>query len=129
MPPVNSHIFREYDIRGLVDKDLTPETVALVGRGFATMLRRKGGKRIVLGRDCRTSSTIFDHILRKNLNESGIDVVDIGVVPTPLTYFAANTLPNIDGLWMITGSHNPPEYNGFKIGLGKTTLHGSEIQE
>jgi phosphomannomutase/phosphoglucomutase len=129
MATVNPHIFREYDIRGLVEKDLTPEAVALVARGFARMLRDRGGRRLVLGRDCRSSSTAFARIIAENLNACGVDVVDIGVVPTPLTYFAANTFEGLDGLWMITGSHNPPEYNGFKIGVGKTTLHGPEIQE
>src|SRR4051812_44392610 len=125
--PMNAHIFREYDIRGLVDKDLTAEVVELLGRGLGTVVRRKGGRSVALGRDCRESSTRFRDAMAKGLTATGIDVVDIGVVPTPLTYFAANTLP-VDGLAMITGSHNPPEYNGFKIGAGKTTFHGPEIQ-
>lgn len=128
MAGVNPHIFREYDIRGLVDLDLHDESVALVARGFAKMLRDAGGSRVVLGRDCRESSTRFRGVFTRALNECGVSVVDIGVVPTPMTYFAAHTLPAIDGLVMITGSHNPPEYNGFKIGLGKTTLHGEQIQ-
>ena len=81
----------------------------------------------MVGRDCRESSTRFRDALCKGLTSTGLNVLDIGVVPTPLTYFAANTLP-VDGLAMITGSHNPPEYNGFKIGAGKTTFHGHEIQ-
>src|SRR5688500_1292559 len=125
---MNTHIFREYDIRGLVDKDLTEPVVELLGRGLGTVVRRKGGRTVALGRDCRESSTRFRDSLSRGLTSTGIDVVDIGVVPTPLTYFAANTLP-VDGLAMITGSHNPPEYNGFKIGAGKTTFHGHEIQE
>lgn len=125
---MNAHIFREYDIRGLVDKDLTIEVVELLGLGLGTMIRRKGGTSIAVGRDCRESSTRFRDALAKGLTTTGLDVYDVGVVPTPLTYFAANTLP-VDGLAMITGSHNPPEYNGFKIGAGKTTFHGHEIQE
>ncbi|RKH12691.1 phosphomannomutase/phosphoglucomutase [Corallococcus sp. CA053C] len=125
---MNAHIFREYDIRGLVDKDLTIEVVELLGLGLGTMIRRKGGTSIAVGRDCRESSTRFRDALAKGLTATGLDVYDVGVVPTPLTYFAANTLP-VDGLAMITGSHNPPEYNGFKIGAGKTTFHGHEIQE
>jgi phosphomannomutase/phosphoglucomutase len=125
---MNSHIFREYDIRGLVDKDLTVEVVELLGKGMATVVKRKGGRTIVMGRDCRESSTRFREAFSKGAMSTGINVVDIGVVPTPLTYFAANTLP-VDGLAMITGSHNPPEYNGFKMGVGKTTFHGPEIQE
>ncbi|MCI0672395.1 MAG: phosphomannomutase/phosphoglucomutase, partial [Myxococcaceae bacterium] len=124
---MNTHIFREYDIRGLVDKDLTPEVVELLGKGLGTVIRRKGGTRVVVGRDCRESSTVFRDALCKGLTSTGLHVWDVGVVPTPLTYFAANTLP-VDGLAMITGSHNPPEYNGFKIGAGKTTFHGPEIQ-
>ncbi len=124
---MNAHIFREYDIRGLVDKDLTPEVVELLGQGLGTVVRRKGGRTVVVGRDCRESSTVFRDALCKGLTSTGLDVFDVGVVPTPLTYFAANTLP-VDGLAMITGSHNPPEYNGFKIGAGKTTFHGAEIQ-
>lgn len=129
MAQINPHIFREYDIRGLVDKDLHPDSVALIARGFARMVKDRGGKRVVLGRDVRTSSTIFRGIFTRALNDCGVSVVDIGVVPTPLTYFAAHVVPNVDGLVMITGSHNPPEYNGFKMGVGKTTMHGAEIQE
>ncbi|KFA87048.1 phosphomannomutase/phosphoglucomutase [Archangium violaceum] len=124
---MNAHIFREYDIRGLVDKDLTVEVVELLGQGLGTVVRRKGGRSIVVGRDCRESSTRFRDALCRGLTSTGLNVLDVGVVPTPLTYFAANTLP-VDGLAMITGSHNPPEYNGFKIGAGKTTFHGPEIQ-
>jgi phosphomannomutase/phosphoglucomutase len=124
---MNAHIFREYDIRGLVDKDLTVEVVELLGKGLGTVVRRQGGRSIVVGRDCRESSTRFRDALCRGLTSTGLNVLDVGVVPTPLTYFAANTLP-VDGLAMITGSHNPPEYNGFKIGAGKTTFHGHEIQ-
>ena len=124
---MNAHIFREYNIRGLVDKDLTVEVVELLGKGLGTVVRRKGGRSIVVGRDCRESSTRFRDALCRGLTSTGLNVLDVGVVPTPLTYFAANTLP-VDGLAMITGSHNPPEYNGFKIGAGKTTFHGHEIQ-
>ena len=129
MPGVNPHIFREYDIRGLVDTDLHDESVALIARGFAKMVKDAGGSKVVLGRDCRESSTRFRKVFTTALNGCGVDVVDIGVVPTPLTYFGAHTLEGIDGMVMITGSHNPPEYNGFKIGLGKATMHGAQIQE
>ncbi|MBI5548319.1 MAG: phosphomannomutase, partial [Deltaproteobacteria bacterium] len=125
---MNTHIFREYDIRGLVDKDLTEDVVEKLGLGLGTTLRRKGLKRLVVGRDCRESSPRFRDALTRGLCATGCDVLDIGVVPTPLTYFAANTLP-VDGLAMITGSHNPAEYNGFKVGAGKTTFWGPEIQQ
>jgi phosphomannomutase/phosphoglucomutase len=124
---MNPHIFREYDIRGLVDQDLTVEVVTKLGLGLGTTLRHQGGRTVALGRDCRESSTRFRAAFIEGITSTGVSVVDIGVVPTPLTYFAANTLP-VDGLCMITGSHNPPEYNGFKMGVGKTTFHGHEIQ-
>ncbi len=125
---MNAHIFREYDIRGLVDKDLTVDVVEKLGRGLGTVVGRNGGRTLVVGRDCRESSTRFREALCRGITATGLNVVDIGVVPTPLCYFAANTLP-VDGLAMITGSHNPPEYNGFKIGAGRTTFHGREIQD
>lgn len=124
---MNTHIFREYDIRGLVDKDLTAEVVELLGKGLGTIIRRQGGRSIVVGRDCRESSTRFRDSLCAGLTSTGLNVLDVGVVPTPLVYFGANTLP-VDGLAMITGSHNPPEYNGFKIGAGKSTFHSHDIQ-
>jgi phosphomannomutase/phosphoglucomutase len=121
-------IFREYDIRGLVDRDLTEEAVHRVGLALGTMVRRAGGRAVVVGRDCRESGNRFAGRVIDGLEATGIDAVDVGVVPTPLTYFAAQVLP-VDGLCMITGSHNPPEYNGLKVGVGKTTLHGAGIQE
>jgi phosphomannomutase/phosphoglucomutase len=125
---MNPQIFREYDIRGLVGRDLTEDVVEKLGRGLGTIVRRQGGRWIVVGRDCRESSTRFREAICSGITSTGLHVVDVGIVPTPVTYFAANTLP-VDGLAMITGSHNPPEYNGFKVGSGKTTFHGSEIQE
>ena len=127
MPPISSTIFREYDIRGLVDQDLTEDAVRLVGRALGTQVREDGGRRVVVGRDCRESGPRFARALIEGLRGTGVDVTDLGVVPTALTYFAAATLP-VDGLVMITGSHNPPEYNGLKVGVGKNTLHGDGIQ-
>lgn len=125
---INPDIFRAYDIRGLVGDDLHPDSVALIARGFAKVLRDRGGRRVVLGRDARTSSELFAGIFSRQLNDCGVSVVDIGQVPTPLTYFAAHALEGIDGLAMVTGSHNPPAYNGFKLGVGQTTFDGDEIQ-
>lgn len=125
---VKAHIFREYDVRGLVGSDLTPEGVELLGKGLGTMVARAEGSTVVVGRDARESSPPFRDALIKGLTSCGIHVIDVGVVPTPVVYFAANTLP-VDGLAMITGSHNPSEYNGFKMGVGKTTFYGQTIQE
>ena len=127
MADISKTIFREYDIRGLVDQDLTEDAVRLVGRALGSEVREQGGRRVVMGRDCRESGPRFARAMVAGLNASGVDVTDLGVVPTPLTYFAAATLP-VDGLVMITGSHNPPEYNGLKVGVGKSTLHGEGIQ-
>ncbi len=127
MNHVNREIFREYDIRGLVDPDLTDELATLIGQGLGTCVWRSGGQRIALGRDCRLSSPRLATAFLKGLVSTGCDALDLGVVPTPLTYFAANTLA-VDGLAMITGSHNPADYNGFKIGVGRATYWGEEIQ-
>ena len=124
------HVFREYDIRGLVATELTPQFAEQLGRGFGQYLFEKnpGAQSIVLGRDHRLSSEGLAAAFSRGVRSHGLDVISIGVVPTPVTYYAAHVLP-VDGLCMITGSHNPPEYNGFKIGIGKTTLAGPEVQE
>jgi phosphomannomutase / phosphoglucomutase len=127
MPKISPTIFREYDIRGLVDEDLTEEAVNLVGKALGTRIREANGKRAAVGYDCRLSGPKFAKAMIDGLCSTGVDVVDLGVVPTPLTYFAAHTL-DVDGICMITGSHNPPEYNGLKVGLGSATYHGEEIQ-
>lgn len=123
-----AHIFREYDVRGLVGSDLTPDVVEQLGKGLGTMVARAQGTTVVVGRDARESSPPFRDALIKGLTSCGLNVIDVGVVPTPVVYFAANTLP-VDGLAMITGSHNPSEYNGFKMGVGKTTFYGETIQQ
>src|SRR5438128_12307465 len=124
------HVFREYDIRGLTSTELTPDFAEALGRGFGAYLLDKcpGAQSIALGRDHRTSSPGLARAFSRGVRARGVDVWSIGIVPTPLTYFAANTLP-VDGLCMITGSHNPPEYHGFKVGVGKSTLAGAEVQE
>ena len=124
------HVFREYDIRGLVASELTPAFAEDLGRGYARFLLDKdpGAQSVVLGRDHRTSSGGLAQAFSRGVRGHGLEVISIGVVPTPVTYFAAHVLP-VDGLCMITGSHNPPEYNGFKIGIGKSTLAGPEVQE
>src|SRR5512143_1291947 len=121
-------IFREYDIRGIADTELLSPDVVDLGRGLGTLLQRKSGRSITLGRDCRLSSPRLRDALLEGLMDSGCDVTDIGVVPTPLLYFSAVHL-KADGAVMITGSHNPSEFNGFKTVCGPTTLHGETIQE
>lgn len=125
---MNTHIFREYDVRGLVDKDLTDAVVEDLGKGLATMVKRAHGSTVVVGRDARESGPRFQAAFIKGVTSTGLNVIDVGVVPTPVVYFAANTLP-VEGLAVITGSHNPPEYNGFKMGVGKTTFYGETIQQ
>ena len=127
-PSINPQIFREYDIRGIVDKDLTPESVTSIGKAIGTYISRGNGKNMVLGRDVRSSSIEFCNILSKALNSTGCNVIDIGMVPTPVLYFALHHF-NADGGVMITGSHNPPEFNGFKISQGFHSLYGEKVQE
>ena len=121
-------IFREYDIRGLAESELTNAGVTELGRGLGTLLRRKSGPKINLGRDCRLSSPRLRDALVEGLRASGCDVTDSGVVPTPLLYYSAVHL-KADGAVMITGSHNPSEFNGFKTVCGSGTIHGDDIQE
>jgi len=120
-------IFREYDIRGIAGKDLTQETVELLGLGIGTMMRRQGRSRIALGRDCRPSSDPFRDALIAGLTATGLSVADIGVVPTPVLYYSIYQL-EVEGGVMITGSHNPPEYNGFKTCAGHDSVYGAQIQ-
>ncbi len=121
-------IFREYDIRGIAATDLASDDVAVLGRAIGTYLQRGAGRRINLGRDCRLSSTRLRDALADGLVASGCEVTDIGVVPTPLLYYSVFHLRS-DGAVMITGSHNPAEYNGFKVVSGKATIYGEEIQK
>jgi phosphomannomutase / phosphoglucomutase len=121
-------IFRQYDIRGVVGKDLTTEAARAVGAAYAAFMAEKGvAGAIAVGRDNRPSGSALRDALVDGLTSSGIDVVDIGVVPTPINYWALHNLPVAGGI-QITGSHNPPEYNGFKLSLEKSSMHGDEIQ-
>lgn len=121
-------IFREYDIRGLVGREITVETAGAIARAYAAYLRERGERRVVVGRDLRESSPQIRDAVVQALVESGCDVTDIGTVITPVFYFARVHL-GIDGGVMITASHNPPEFNGFKLAHGFGTIYGSEIQE
>lgn len=125
---MNQHIFREYDIRGVVGRDLTDETVYDVARAVGSFYRANGVSRASLGRDARESSPRFRDIFIRGLTETGCDVIDVGMVPTPVLYFSLFHLDLEAGV-MITGSHNPADNNGFKICLGKTTIFGDQISE
>jgi phosphomannomutase / phosphoglucomutase len=124
---IPKHIFREYDIRGVAERDMSDELVSDLGRAVGTFLQRDGSRRIALGRDCRLSSPRLHQALRRGLLETGITLVDIGTVPTPLMYYTVFDL-DLDGGVQITGSHNPPEDNGFKMMRGKCSLFGADIQ-
>jgi phosphomannomutase/phosphoglucomutase len=121
-------IFREYDIRGITESEITDEDVATLGRAFGTYMARQGKRRVVVGRDCRLTSDRYRDLLVGGMLQSGMDVVDIGVCPTPVFYFAIRRLEREGGM-MITASHNPPEYNGFKVCNGFDTIAGAEIQK
>lgn len=124
---MNSQIFREYDIRGHADRDLSDDLARDLGRALGSVFAERGKRRIMVGRDCRVSSRRLRNALIEGLVETGRHVVKIEVGPTPLLYFAVHHL-DADGGVMVTGSHNPPEDNGFKLLSGKGTLHGDEIR-
>jgi phosphomannomutase/phosphoglucomutase len=128
MVKVNPYIFREYDIRGVVGQDLTDEVVELIGKAFGTHLQRMGGKKLTVGGDVRLSTERFKTSLINGLISTGVDVIDIGIVPTPVQYFSLFKL-TVDGGVMITGSHNPPEFNGLKMSVGQSSIYGEEIQK
>ncbi len=124
---MNPQIFREYDIRGVVDEDLTDQDVTLIGKAFGTYLQGESCSKISVGRDCRLSSEKYQDLIIRGLLATGCDVVDIGVCPTPVFYFSVRHLQKEGGV-MVTASHNPPEYNGFKLCSGYDTLFGQQIQ-
>ncbi|NLY50198.1 MAG: phosphomannomutase/phosphoglucomutase, partial [Firmicutes bacterium] len=128
MVKVHPGVFREYDLRGLAATELTPDWVRAFAGALARYFGRYGLSTVLVGRDNRLSSTPIRDALVSGLSAAGLDVVDIGTVTTPLFYFARIHL-NIDAAVMITASHNPPEYNGFKIARGPATIYGDEIQE
>src|SRR5216683_3340579 len=123
----NPTILREYDVRGVVGDTLGEADAGALGRAFAAVVAEKGGKRIAIGRDGRLSSPSLEAALVDGVTGSGIDVVRVGLGPTPMLYFATATL-DVDGGIMVTGSHNPSDYNGFKMVLGKKSFFGADIQ-
>jgi phosphomannomutase / phosphoglucomutase len=128
MSKINPQIFREYDIRGIANIDLTDDNVYKIALGYATYINQFGYKEVLVGRDVRLSSERIRDALVAGLLDAGCQVIDLGIIPTPVFYFSAFYYEKNAGL-MITGSHNPKEFNGFKIGLNKTTIYGKEIQK
>jgi phosphomannomutase/phosphoglucomutase len=124
---VPAGIFRAYDIRGIVDQDLDEKIVESIGRAFGTLVRRDGGHTVLVGRDGRLSSPAMASAFASGANAAGCAVLDAGAVPTPMVYFGIHYLA-ADGGVAITASHNPAEYNGVKMVLGKRTLFGEDIQ-
>src|SRR5436853_4265080 len=125
---LNPHVFRAYDVRGLVGSDITPDVFRLVGSAYGTLIRRNGGRRIAVGQDNRRSSDTLKAGFVEGVLATGLDVVDIGLVPTPILYFATAHW-KLDGGANITGSHNPIAYNGVKmVHRGAAPLTEEEIQ-
>jgi phosphomannomutase/phosphoglucomutase len=125
---MNPEIFREYDIRGIAGKDMDDNDVYNIGRALGSYIKRNSGKKICLSRDCRTTSDNYGNIVSKALTDAGCDVLDIGITTTPMLYYSIHKL-YADGGIMITASHNPPEYNGFKVNIGTDSLHGQDLQK
>lgn len=125
---MNPTMFREYDIRGFAGKDMTEADVELLGKGIGTYLKRGGCRSIAVGRDCRLTSDAYADAVMNGLMAVGLDVTDIGTCPTPVLYFSIRQF-SLDGGIMVTASHNPSEYNGFKICHGTDSVHGDQIQE
>ncbi len=130
---IDKSIFREYDIRGIIDQNLNEKAVRLIARAYGSHLYKKSSPKnqltISIGMDARVSSEKFFKIMADEFSKIGINVIGIGLCPTPLLYYSLFSIKDLDGGVMITGSHNPPEYNGFKICVGKDTIYGEEIQE
>jgi len=125
---MNPAIFREYDIRGLAERDFDEKFALLLGKVYGTMIGGTGGTRVTVGRDCRATSAAYAQAVILGLASTGLQVYDIGVCPTPLLYFSLFHL-DVDGGIHVTASHNPSEYNGFKLCVGKETLYGRQIQD
>ncbi len=125
---INKNIFRTYDIRGVVPTEIDENVATLIGKGFATLMSKEGEKNIIVGHDVRLTSESLTNALIEGIISTGMNVTDIGICVTPMTYFAREYL-KIKPSIMVTASHNPKEYNGFKIcGLGTDTIFGDEIQ-
>ncbi len=124
---MNPEIFREYDIRGIAGKDMTDDDVLIIGKAVGNYLKQRGHTKLNVGRDCRTTSDRYAEKIIEGLLSTGCDVVDIGTCATPVFYFSIQHLKGQGGV-MVTASHNPPEYNGFKLCIDLDSIHGEEIQ-
>lgn len=129
---MNPVIFREYDIRGVFDKDFDVEFAFHLGRAYITYLTKKTGivdPKVTIGHDARLSSPMIAEKLSEGMKAGGAHVLMLGLITSPMSYYSTFTLDGVSGAIMVTGSHNPPDYNGFKVSLGKSTIFGAEIQE
>ena len=125
---MNPGIFREYDIRGIAGEDICEQDVVDIGKAYGSLLRDQGRKKISVGRDCRITSDRFSQLFIQGIVSTGCDVVDIGTCPTPVLYYSIHHL-ELDGGAMVTASHNPPEYNGFKLMSGHNSIHSQGLQD
>ncbi|MBU0987695.1 MAG: phosphomannomutase/phosphoglucomutase, partial [Proteobacteria bacterium] len=125
---MNPNIFREYDIRGIAGKDITEDDVLLLGKAIGTFLRQNGCSKLTVGRDCRLTSDLYSQKVIEGLLSTGCDVLDIGICPTPVLYFSIQHF-EMEGGVMVTASHNPGEYNGFKLCQGLDSIHGHDIRK
>ena len=125
---LNQYIFREYDIRGKVSDDFPPELVEALGKGFGTYIKRGGGQEIALSGDIRLTTPDLMEQFKTGVLSTGVDVINIGILPTPANYYSMFSL-GVAGAVQITGSHNPPEFNGFKLSRDKKAVFGEAIQE
>ena len=124
---VNPYIFREYDIRGKVAEDFPPEVVVSLGKAFGTLVKRSGGREIAISGDIRLTTPDLINFFKEGVLSTGVDVINIGIVPTPVNYFSLFEI-DVAASVQITGSHNPPEFNGFKLSLHKKPVYGDQIQ-
>lgn len=124
---INPYIFREYDIRGKVVEDFPPEVVVLIGRAFGTLVKRSGGREVAISGDIRVTTPDLINYFKEGVLSTGVDVINIGIVPTPVNYYSLYKL-EVAGAVQITGSHNPPEFNGFKLSLHKKPVYGEQIK-
>ena len=126
---INPNIFREYDIRGIYDIDIDADVAYTIGRAFASYMRKKGNNTVIVGHDNRKSHEVLYPALIKGLTKSGANVISLGLVTTPMCYYA-KMFCNVESAIMLTASHNPKEYNGFKMSLKKEdSLYGNELKK